>query len=76
MRFLRLIEQRKASVSEILTLTFTRKAAAEMYERIYSLLTENIGSPAAAEAVAEFDKAVISTLDSFCSRIARSYNFV
>ncbi|MDC7226470.1 MAG: UvrD-helicase domain-containing protein [Spirochaetales bacterium] len=70
-RFLRLIAERKAEVGEILTLTFTRKAAAEMYERIYSLLVENRDNPAVADAVADFDKASISTLDSFCSRIAR-----
>ena len=70
-RFLRLIEQGKAGVGEILTLTFTRKAAAEMYERIYGILLENRDNPAVAAAVADFDKASISTLDSFCSRIAR-----
>ena len=70
-RFLRLIVQERAEVGEILTLTFTRKAAAEMYERIYGLMIENRDNPAAAAAVACFDKASISTLDSFCSRIAR-----
>ena len=70
-RFLRLIEEGRAGVSEILTLTFTRKAAAEMYERIYGLLLDHIHLPASAAAIADFDKASISTLDSFCSRIAR-----
>ena len=70
-RFLRLIEQEKAGVGEILTLTFTRKAAAEMYERIYGMLVEHRDNAAVAAAVTDFDKASISTLDSFCSRIAR-----
>ncbi len=70
-RFLRLVEEGRAGISEILTLTFTRKAAAEMYERIYGLLLGNIEKHAVAAAAAEFDKAAISTLDSFCSRITR-----
>ncbi len=37
-RFVHLIEEGRAAVNGILTLTFTRKAAAEMYERIYRLL--------------------------------------
>ena len=39
LRFVRLVLSGKAHADEILTLTFTRKAAAEMYERIYSLLS-------------------------------------
>ena len=38
LRFLRLIYERATTADRILTLTFTRKAAAEMYERIYMLL--------------------------------------
>ena len=70
-RFLRLISEGRASVSEILTLTFTRKAAAEMYERIYGILLKNRDNSRVADAVNEFEKANISTLDSFCGRIAR-----
>ncbi len=70
-RFLRLITDEHADVSEILTLTFTRKAASEMYERIYNLLLKNLDNKYAAAAVDSFDKASISTLDSFCARIAR-----
>ena len=71
-RFLRLIEEEKAGVSEILTLTFTRKAAAEMQERIYSVLLKHSSKPAAGKAVDEFDRASIATLDSFCSGIVRN----
>ncbi len=71
LRFLRLVAEGRADVSEILTLTFTRKAAAEMYERIYRLMSSEPSNQRVADAAASFDKAVISTLDSFCSRIAR-----
>ncbi len=36
-RFFRLVATGKAEVDEILTLTFTKAAAAQMYERIYTL---------------------------------------
>lgn len=72
-RFFRLVESGKAEVDQILTLTFTRKAAAEMFERIYRrLLTEQNNSAVIREQLGKFDQAQISTLDSFCSQIARS----
>ncbi|MCF7951221.1 MAG: UvrD-helicase domain-containing protein [Spirochaetaceae bacterium] len=77
-RFVHLIAGGRARVDGILTLTFTRKAAAEMYERIYRQLVQRAESEADAQrrerlsaAVAEFDTAHISTLDSFCSQIVR-----
>jgi len=71
-RFLRLIIEGKGDVESILTLTFTRKAAAEMHDRIYRFLIEEApGNPRAAQAAAMFDKAQISTIDSFCSQIVR-----
>jgi ATP-dependent exoDNAse (exonuclease V) beta subunit len=71
-RFLRLIVEGKASVDEILTLTFTRKAAAEMHERIHRLLAVNSSNPLIMKQLRQFEKANISTLDSFCARIART----
>lgn len=72
-RYLRLIMEGKARVENILTLTFTRRAAAEMYDRIYRLLLEHRQDPLVRENLEVFDKAQISTLDSFCSRILRGH---
>jgi len=64
-------------IDEILTLTFTKKAAAEMFRRIHSLLTgiaENETGPKAEkarQALDDFIHARIQTLDSYSTAIVR-----
>ena len=70
-RYVRLIIEDKMKVEEILTLTFTKKAAIEMYGRIYSELQKFESNPYAKKAIENFQKAKISTLDSFCNSILR-----
>ncbi len=59
-RFAWLITERNCRVREILTLTFTRKAAAQMYRRIHLMLAEiatadsGIKGKLAREALEEF----------------------
>ena len=69
LRFLRLLFEGKAKADEILTLTFTRKAALEMSERIKSLV--NSCSEISQENRELLSLASISTLDSFNSTIVR-----
>lgn len=72
-RYFYLLATGQAKVENLLALTFTRKAAAEMYERIYYLLLkEKEKYPRLQEALSHFDKAQISTIDSFCAQIARN----
>lgn len=71
-RFLNLILQNEANCDEILTLTFTKKAAAEMYERIYNqMLIVKDKSPIMNKQFSLFSKATISTIDSFCNQIVK-----
>jgi len=66
-RFLYLVEKGFANCDEILTLTFTKKAASEMYERIYKkLLQQN-----SKKQIEKFSDATICTFDSFCSQILK-----
>ena len=68
-RYCRLLEKADTGVDRILALTFTQKAAAEMYERIYNRLRnapENL-----RRHLENFDQAQISTLDSFCAEILK-----
>ena len=69
-RYLHLVLTHRIPVTDILALTFTRKAAAEMYERIYRKLAESEDS-FARNQLALFSQAKITTLDSFCSSIVR-----
>lgn len=71
-RYLRLVIQERMPVGAVLALTFTRKAAAEMYQRIYQALGAQAEDPFVAEQLSRFDTAQISTLDSFCAQIARN----
>jgi len=77
-RYVRLVVVDRIPVDEILTLTFTRKAAAEMHERIYRALAEHAARKPGSdggfvrEQLERFESAVVSTLDSFCGSIARS----
>jgi len=70
-RYLWLLKNKKARVDEILTLTFTKKAAAEMYEKIYIRLKQE-QDPLIQEQLKDFSRAQISTLDSFCAQIVRN----
>lgn len=72
-RFLRLVMEEKARVDEILTLTFTKKAAAEMYDRIFSLFSSlSKENEIIKVEMQNFASSYISTLDSFANEVART----
>jgi len=76
-RFVRLLTKKGYKVDEILTLTFTKKAAAQMYSRIYSLVSDitqqetGIEAQRAKTALDDFVRARIQTLDSYCASIVK-----
>ncbi|MCL2264516.1 MAG: UvrD-helicase domain-containing protein [Treponema sp.] len=76
-RFAWLLTKKGFLVEEILTLTFTKKAAAQMFKRIYSLVSEisenekGIDAERAKKALDDFIKARIQTLDSYCASIVK-----
>ncbi|QEJ97236.1 UvrD-helicase domain-containing protein [Treponema phagedenis] len=70
-RYIHLVINKKIPVEKIVALTFTKKAAAEMYQRIYrELLT--CDSPEAKQAINSFHLARIMTIDSFSLAVART----
>lgn len=71
-RFLRMVAQ-GISPDRILTITFTRKATAEMKGRIFSLLRKGFEEGLVPkDAIDRFSDVSISTVDSFCSEIVRA----
>ncbi|MCR4952954.1 MAG: UvrD-helicase domain-containing protein, partial [Treponema sp.] len=78
-RFAWLVMSCNVPASKILTLTFTKKAAGEMYDRIYQTLSffaQNPQTPPhekerAVKALEVFGETHIQTLDSYCSNIVR-----
>lgn len=79
-RFAHLIVDKGFAVDTILALTFTKKAAAVMYSRIYALLKKlvesedahSLAARRARAALENFHKARIQTLDSYCAFILRT----
>jgi ATP-dependent helicase/nuclease subunit A len=76
-RFAWLLVDRGIRVDRILTLTFTRKAAAEMCQRIYNVLgkiaaaDQGIRGERAREGIRDFVRARIQTLDSYSVSIVK-----
>jgi len=76
-RYSWLVTEQRLRVPEILTLTFTKKAAAQMYRRIHRELAERANGDTgekgrlARQALEEFSQARIQTLDSYCASIVR-----
>jgi ATP-dependent helicase/nuclease subunit A len=68
-RFVRTVLQDGVAVGEILAITFTEKAAAELRDRIRARLRE-LGADEAARAT---EGAFISTIHGFCARVLRGH---
>lgn len=69
-RYLYLL-QKGVPIQRILAITFTRKAALEMKDRIRSGMAEIPGLP--ARLIHDFNQAQISTIHSFCQRLVAEH---
>ena len=78
-RLMKRIEVDKVSVSEILAMTFTETAAAEMKRRLAKKLNEKYAetlAPFLYDQIALLASAQISTIHSFCLSVIRNYSYV
>jgi ATP-dependent helicase/nuclease subunit A len=70
-RVLDKVKNKGKKIDEMIILTFTNNAAAEMKERIRKILKEN------GESEAEYvDSAYITTFDSFAGSLVKKYNYL
>ena len=70
-RYLFHLTERDLSPLEVVAVSFTRKAAAELRSRIRARITKTLGAD--SEAVAELEAAPISTFHSLAGRICREH---
>ncbi|MDC1142175.1 UvrD-helicase domain-containing protein [Planctomycetota bacterium] len=82
LRILALLEHGHASIKDIVAFTFTKKAAAEMRERVQAKLIERLSELGDEEsdrrtnliqARRDFDKNRITTMHGFCQRLLNEY---
>lgn len=74
-RIAKLIEE-GCDVTEMVVVTFTNLAAAEMKARLAQKLSEKRGNERVAEQLENLDSANICTLHSFCNTLLRNYFYV
>lgn len=70
-----------ADLDEVLAVTFTKKAAAQMKEKLRSAIIKRLEDPGAERArlkaqLAKIASANISTIHAFCARLVRTYFYV
>ena len=70
-RVLKKIQQDHVSINDLIILTFTKKAANEMKERIRKILTENN-----LDDAKYIDSAYITTFDSYAHSLVNKYSYL
>ncbi len=74
-RYLEILRSGKAKPREIVAITFTDKAAAEMKERVVEKLNAEENIVDRGTILEQMNTAPISTIHAFCSRILREFPF-
>lgn len=75
-RIVSLLEKGELDISELVVVTFTNLAAAEMKNRLSAKLAEKRGNKRLIDQLERLDGANISTLHAFCSELLRTYFYV
>ena len=74
-RYIDILRSRNATPRQIVAITFTKKAAAEIKARIIEELHNERNKDIRENCIEEMNTAPISTIHSFCARILREYPF-
>ena len=74
-RYLKILREGNVKPREIVAITFTEKAAAEMKDRIIKSLSEGADTNTRENFLEQMNTAHISTIHAFCSSILREFPF-
>lgn len=74
-RYLKILREGNATPREIVAITFTEKAAAEMKERVINRLNEEEDRGKRERFLEQMNTAHISTIHAFCASILREFPF-
>lgn len=74
-RYLKILRERDVKPREIVAITFTEKAAAEMKDRVIKSLSEEADTSTRENFLEQMNSAHISTIHAFCSSILREFPF-
>ncbi|MEG1923619.1 MAG: UvrD-helicase domain-containing protein [Clostridia bacterium] len=76
-RIARMLIDKSADIGDLLIITFTTAAAAEMKERLQTNLSENASTyPQLYKKLANLSQASIGTIHGFCSQLIKTYFYV
>lgn len=74
-RYLKILREGNVTPREIVAITFTEKAAAEMKDRVIKRLSEKEDAGTPENFLEQMNSAHISTIHAFCSSILREFPF-
>ena len=74
-RYLKILREGDAKPQEIVAITFTEKASAEMKERVIKELSQGEDRGTRENVLEQMNTVHISTIHAFCSRILREFPF-
>ena len=74
-RYLKILRESNVTPREIVAITFTEKAAAEMKDRVIKRLSEEEDADTRENFLEQMNSAHISTIHAFCSSILREFPF-
>ena len=74
-RYVKILRESNVTPREIVAITFTEKAAAEMKDRVIKRLSEEADTDTRENFLEQMNSAHISTIHAFCSSILREFPF-
>ena len=74
-RYLKILRESNVTPRQIVAITFTEKAAAEMKDRVIKRLSEETDTETRENFLEQMNSAHISTIHAFCSSILREFPF-